>query len=230
MLLPQYERPSFKPVQKKQTKLQFCTYWSLCVWKGKCTTKDSARNDSRHSLPSICSSFLHEGNFDFQGIFPNIWKFPPTHRVYYVAIMSCMLVYRHDGTLTGNLRKRDNFIYRIFGQCSLLQRGISSRTWRATFRSVKWTSWSQHRNQLPPPSPYATGSKKEASEKFIILRHIFKIFSLCLTKQISSEICQKSSCRTQDLCSHNYSLCCWIYDNTFATCIIFRETLSICSD
>ena len=76
-------------------------------------------------------------------------------------------------------------------QCSLLQRRISSHPWRARLRSVKWTSWSQHRkyrtNQLPP----LHGSQKETLEKFIVLNYILKITSLCLTKEISSQLCPK---------------------------------------
>jgi len=56
---------------KQQTKLQFCIFWSLYFWIAKWKTKDSALNDSKHFLTSVCSVFLHEWNFDVLGLFPH---------------------------------------------------------------------------------------------------------------------------------------------------------------
>jgi len=53
----------------KLTKLTFCVSWSLHLWIAKWKTKDSAPNDSRHSLTSICSRFLCKYNFDSFGFF-----------------------------------------------------------------------------------------------------------------------------------------------------------------
>ena len=39
----------------------------MANWK----TKDSASNDSKHSLTSVCSHFLPEYNFDLLRLFPN---------------------------------------------------------------------------------------------------------------------------------------------------------------
>jgi hypothetical protein len=54
-LLPQCERPSFTSIQKRQAELYLCIsqslYFSTANWKAN----DSAPNDSKHSLTSICS-------------------------------------------------------------------------------------------------------------------------------------------------------------------------------
>jgi len=42
---------------------------SLYFWVANWDTKDSAPNDSKHCLTSICSYFLHEWNFDSLGLF-----------------------------------------------------------------------------------------------------------------------------------------------------------------
>ena len=42
--------------------------------------------DSKRSLSSIGSWFLHEWDFDLLGLFPNIWTVQPFQRVYYLSL------------------------------------------------------------------------------------------------------------------------------------------------
>jgi hypothetical protein len=57
---------------QNKTKLQFCISYSLYFWIANWKTKYSAPNDSKHSLTSICSLFLPEGNFDPLRLSPNM--------------------------------------------------------------------------------------------------------------------------------------------------------------
>jgi len=68
---------------KQQATLQFCI--SLYFWIANWKTKDSAPNDSKHSPNSVCSEFLRKCNFDFLGVFPNVWTSPPIQRNYYLS-------------------------------------------------------------------------------------------------------------------------------------------------
>jgi hypothetical protein len=45
----------------------------IYLWVANCKAKDSAPNDSKHSLTSVCSWFLQEWNFDMLGLFANTW-------------------------------------------------------------------------------------------------------------------------------------------------------------
>ena len=77
--------PTFKAKShthtKQKAKLQFCMYLDFCIanWK----TKDYTPNDSKHSLTSICSQFLHGWNFYVLGLFPNVLNFPSFQRNYF---------------------------------------------------------------------------------------------------------------------------------------------------
>jgi hypothetical protein len=78
---------------KTTRKLHFCIFQSLYFWIPNWKKKDSAQNDSKHSLSSINCKFMYECSFDFLQLFPNI----STHLfegfiIYlYVVMLSCIL-------------------------------------------------------------------------------------------------------------------------------------------
>jgi len=51
-------------------------------------TKDSAPNDRKHSLNSVCSLFLPEYNFDLLKLFPTILTLPHFKRNYNQSLHS----------------------------------------------------------------------------------------------------------------------------------------------
>jgi len=70
----------------------------VAKWK----TKDSAPNDSRHFLNSICSKFLPEWNFVLLSLFPNIRSLAPfkgTIINLYTVTSACILISRYDHVL-----------------------------------------------------------------------------------------------------------------------------------
>jgi hypothetical protein len=77
--------PTFKAKShthtKQKAKLQFCV--SLDFWIASWKTKASTPNDSKHSLTSICSQFLHGWNFYLLGLFPSVSNFPCFQRNYF---------------------------------------------------------------------------------------------------------------------------------------------------
>ena len=56
MFIFQSDRPSFT----QQAQSHFCISWSLYFWIANWKTKNSAPNNNKHSLTSICSQFRHK--------------------------------------------------------------------------------------------------------------------------------------------------------------------------
>jgi hypothetical protein len=59
---------------------------NFVILEAKCTTKYSARNDSKQSLPSVDSYILREWNFVLLELFPNIWNVLRFQSVYYLIL------------------------------------------------------------------------------------------------------------------------------------------------
>jgi len=83
-------KPSFTPHTdtKLEAQLQFCVSWPVYFETGNEKTKDSAPNDSKHSLTSFCSWFLSQWNFDLLGLFPSKGTVPPFQRIYYRYVVT----------------------------------------------------------------------------------------------------------------------------------------------
>jgi len=65
-------RDKFQTHTKQQADLYICIFYSPSYCIANCKTKDSALNDSNHSLTSLCCKFFHEWNSDLLGLFQNI--------------------------------------------------------------------------------------------------------------------------------------------------------------
>jgi hypothetical protein len=53
--------------------------WTLYFWMANRKDNRYTLNGSWHSMTSVCSWFLHEGNCDLLGLFPKIWTAVYTH-------------------------------------------------------------------------------------------------------------------------------------------------------